>query len=156
MGWVYPQYSDNLDHGTLQKILPHLYRPIWAMKKGPKRLFRGFFGDEMILRYMGSTITHCKDPYETNQYFMESKGLRFFSWLTWEVLANSGTSQNDKVYISGGLSKGWKKSCTSWYGESTIIYRVLPISGGCLGFLPSTVFWRSWKKMFINGCLWFP
>ena len=28
---------------------------------------------------------------------------------------------------------------TSWYGESTIIYRVLPISGGCLRFLQSTV-----------------
>ena len=24
----------------------------------------------------------------------------------------------------------WKKSCTNWYGESTIIYRVLCISGG--------------------------
>ena len=32
----------------------------------------------------------------------------------------------------------WKKSCTSWYGESAIIYRVISISGGA-GFLPSTV-----------------
>ena len=29
----------------------------------------------------------------------------------------------------------WKKSCTSCYGESIIIYRVLCMSGGCLGFL---------------------
>ena len=29
----------------------------------------------------------------------------------------------------------WKKFCTSWYGESTIIYKVLSILGGCLGFL---------------------
>ena len=28
---------------------------------------------------------------------------------------------------------------TSWYGEYPIIYRVLYIPGGCLGFLPSTV-----------------
>ena len=32
----------------------------------------------------------------------------------------------------------WLKSCTSWYGESTIICRVWYISGGA-GFLPSTV-----------------
>ncbi len=32
----------------------------------------------------------------------------------------------------------WKKSCTSWYGESTIIYRVLYMSSGA-GFLTSTV-----------------
>ena len=32
----------------------------------------------------------------------------------------------------------WKKSCTSWYGWYTIIYRVLYIPGGA-GFLPSTV-----------------
>ena len=28
---------------------------------------------------------------------------------------------------------------TSWYGKSHIIYKVLYIPGGCLGFLPSTV-----------------
>ena len=28
---------------------------------------------------------------------------------------------------------------TSWYGKYPIIYRVLYIPGGCLGFLPSTV-----------------
>ena len=33
----------------------------------------------------------------------------------------------------------WKKSCTSWYGKYPIIYNVLYIPGGCLGFLPSTV-----------------
>ena len=33
----------------------------------------------------------------------------------------------------------WKKSCTSWYGKYPIIYSVLCIPGGCLGFLPSTV-----------------
>ena len=32
-----------------------------------------------------------------------------------------------------------KSQTTSWSGESTIIYKVLPISGGCFGFLPSTV-----------------
>ena len=32
----------------------------------------------------------------------------------------------------------WLKSCTSWYGEYPIIYRVLYIPGGA-GFLPSTV-----------------
>ena len=32
----------------------------------------------------------------------------------------------------------WKKSCTSWYGEYPIIYRVSYIPGGA-GFLPSTV-----------------
>ena len=32
----------------------------------------------------------------------------------------------------------WKKSCTSWYGEYPIIYRVSYMSGGA-GFLPSTV-----------------
>ena len=31
------------------------------------------------------------------------------------------------------------KSCTSWYGKDPIIYRVLLIPGGCLGFQPSTV-----------------
>ena len=29
----------------------------------------------------------------------------------------------------------WKKSCTSWYGKHPIIYKVLNIPGGCLGFL---------------------
>ena len=29
----------------------------------------------------------------------------------------------------------WKKSCTSWYVVYPIIYRVLHIPGGCLGFL---------------------
>ncbi len=33
----------------------------------------------------------------------------------------------------------WKKSCTSCYVAYPIIYRVLNIPGGCLGFLPSTV-----------------
>ena len=35
----------------------------------------------------------------------------------------------------------WKKSgrFTSWYGKYPLIYRVLYIPGGCLGFLPSTV-----------------
>ena len=34
----------------------------------------------------------------------------------------------------------WKKSgLTSWYGKYPIIYRVSYIPGGCLGFLPSTV-----------------
>ena len=33
----------------------------------------------------------------------------------------------------------WKKSCTSWYGKYPIVYKVLYIPGGCLGFLPSTV-----------------
>ena len=38
----------------------------------------------------------------------------------------------------------WKKSCTSCCGESSIIYRVLYISGGA-GFLPSTV-WKLIKR----------
>ena len=33
----------------------------------------------------------------------------------------------------------WKKSCTSWWVVYPIIYRVVYIPGGCLGFLPSTV-----------------
>ena len=33
----------------------------------------------------------------------------------------------------------WKKSCTSWYGKYPIIYKLLYMPGGCLGFLPSTV-----------------
>ena len=32
---------------------------------------------------------------------------------------------------------------TSWYGKYPIIYKVLYMSGGCLGFLPSTVATRS-------------
>ena len=42
----------------------------------------------------------------------------------------------------------WKKSCTSWYVLVVypIIYRVLYIPGGCLGFLPSTAPWVfEWK-----------
>ena len=38
----------------------------------------------------------------------------------------------------------WKKSCTSWYGKYPIIYRVLYMPGGCLGFLPSTVCIEVW------------
>ena len=34
----------------------------------------------------------------------------------------------------------WNKSCTSWYGRFSIVYRGLYIPGGCLGVLPSTVF----------------
>ena len=44
----------------------------------------------------------------------------------------------------------WRKSCTSWYGETTIIYRVLYISGGA-GFLPSTV---SQDCLESNDSLW--
>ena len=33
----------------------------------------------------------------------------------------------------------WLKSCTNWWVVYPIIYRVLYIPGGCLGFLPSTV-----------------
>ena len=45
----------------------------------------------------------------------------------------------------------WKKSCTSWYGKYPIIYRLLYIPSGCLGFLPSTVWlWIGWLP------LWFP
>ena len=39
---------------------------------------------------------------------------------------------------SQGRACWWKKSCTSWYGKYPIIYRVLCLSGGCLGFRPST------------------
>ena len=41
------------------------------------------------------------------------------------------------AYIQGRAC-WWKKSCTSWYGKYPIIYKVLCISGGCLGFRPST------------------
>ena len=45
----------------------------------------------------------------------------------------------------------WKKSCTSWYGKYPIIYRILYIPSGCLGFLPSKVWlWIGWLP------LWFP
>ena len=40
----------------------------------------------------------------------------------------------------------WTKSCTSWYGEYPIVYRVLYIPGGA-GFRPSTV---SQKKTWIH------
>ena len=33
----------------------------------------------------------------------------------------------------------WKKSCTSWYGKYSIIYKGSCMLGGCLGFLSSTV-----------------
>ena len=42
----------------------------------------------------------------------------------------------------------WEESCNSWYGRHPTIYRVAYMSGGCLGFLPSTVFcgtWPHWK-----------
>ena len=41
----------------------------------------------------------------------------------------------------------WKKSCTSWYGKYPIIYKVLYIPGGCLGFLPSTVVCPDWGNV---------
>ena len=37
------------------------------------------------------------------------------------------------------ISSWWKKSCTSWQVVYPMIYKVLYILGGCLGFLPSTV-----------------
>ena len=43
----------------------------------------------------------------------------------------------------------WKKSCTSWYGECPIIYRVLYIPGGA-GFLPSTVVTYTYASNLIN------
>ena len=43
----------------------------------------------------------------------------------------------------------WKKSCTGWNGESTIIHRVLYMSSGCLGFL-SHLF--TWLHSFYSGC----
>ena len=45
----------------------------------------------------------------------------------------------------------WKKSCTSWYVVCPIIYRVLHIPGGCLGFLPSTVWGKDPNAVFSCG-----
>ena len=54
---------------------------------------------------------------------------------------------SEEVKDKRRLGKIWGLGiCTSWYGESTIIYRVLYISGGA-GFLPSTV-WPPPKKKF--------
>ena len=43
----------------------------------------------------------------------------------------------------------WTISCTSWYGKYPIIDKVLYIPGGCLGFLPSTV-WFHWVFGYIK------
>ena len=43
----------------------------------------------------------------------------------------------------------WKKSCTSWYGEYPIIYRVLCIPSGA-GFLPSRVVTYTYTSNLIN------
>ena len=45
----------------------------------------------------------------------------------------------------------WLKSCTIWYGEYPIIYRVLCIPGGA-GFLPSTVVYGKAWKILGSGC----
>ena len=42
----------------------------------------------------------------------------------------------------------WKKSCTSWYGKYPTIYRVWYLPGGCLEFLPSTVFLEKIGNLF--------
>ena len=40
---------------------------IWALKKGPKRLLLGIFGDDKLHNdvyiFAGNIINHCKDPY---------------------------------------------------------------------------------------------
>ena len=58
-------------------------------------------------------------------------------------------------YIYLNLLLMVQKSCTDWYGEYLIIYRVLYIPGGCLGFLPSTVFtkkeWFLWHYSLPEG-----
>ena len=38
-------------------------QPIWAMKKGPKRLFRVSVGDDKLPSYIGIIINRYKDPY---------------------------------------------------------------------------------------------
>ena len=53
---------------------------------------------------------------------------RFFAW--WIVEGEGHAVDGSEIRL------------TSCFGESTIIYRVLPISGGA-GFLPSTVSWRT-------------
>ena len=40
----------------------------------------------------------------------------------------------------------WKKSCTSWYGEYPIIYRLLKIPSGA-GFFPSTAGFSIWDDL---------
>ena len=45
----------------------------------------------------------------------------------------------------------WKGSCTSWYGKSPSIYRVLYMPGGA-GFLPSTVA-QIYILLLKSGCL---
>ena len=42
----------------------------------------------------------------------------------------------------------WKKSCTSWYVRYHIIFRVLYIPGGCLGFLPFNSMNHQWNNDF--------
>ncbi len=44
----------------------------------------------------------------------------------------------------------WLKSCTSWYGKYTIIYRVSSILGGA-GFQPSTIVLQCWFYMHLKS-----
>ena len=64
-----------------------------------------------------------------------------------EVHINNATKSHAPTWPNSTPYCWWLKSCTSWYGESTIIYRVLNIPGGA-GFLPSTVS----TKRSVQGC----
>ena len=49
----------------------------------------------------------------------------------------------------------WTKSCTTKDDDYPIIYRILYIPGGCLGFLPSTVgVWMGYSRRPYNKFVW--
>ena len=46
----------------------------------------------------------------------------------------------------------WKRSCTSWYVKYPIIYKVLYIPGGCLGFLNHQRYPLGWRESSSRCC----
>ena len=75
-----------------------------------------------------------------------------YNWMFLETTSDPFHKANDvrvlgkEVMFVGIWVDGSEIRLTSWYVKFPVIYRVLYIPGGCLGFLPSTV-WvdSSWK-----------
>ena len=83
-----------------------------------------------------TTPTKCVNPKKT--------------WGSHQFLppTSPATTQISQSFDSLPTYCWWERSCNSWYGRHPTIYRVAYMSGGCLGFLPSTVFcgtWPHWK-----------
>ena len=112
----------------------------------PKWSFLG--GKPMVVGYH-----YFRKPPYVHTWF-KSWEIYYCHWLLWgfywaiQVHLNSHEQlwkHIDILNVSGGTFWGgtycwWKKSCTSWEVVSAIIFREFYIPGGCLGFLPSTVF----------------